>query len=428
MNADFQPSLMGFRMHLSLRLILAAVALLSVVAPNHAEASDARRRVLFCTDIAMGLDCTNVFGSPPSAADPDDAWAIAWALNNPDWEVVGVVVSFGNCACETPPPTCDAPAPDPGQIACEVLDEQIEIARWVVQACGRETPVYRGASRRFALDGPAPDGTTEALEAVLADPEPVTIIGIGPATDPAYLVRDLAALGRLDRVERLMLEMGQIGPWAGQAGFTINGMPVSDYNFRSDPDAAKWLFDTADLLPETTLVPFNSIRFGYVTEPGLDLLAAVDRATTDRVSADSRAWLEKWVGIFGEPGFHLWDLVCTLAAADGAEFDTVPVRATVECIDGTPSLQLTEAPRGSRITCARHLASMGPPLVSQPVTFASADATTGTSDQTLLAQLALKAWLDCPVTPATCAVDLNGDGRIDAADLGLLISMWGICP
>ena len=79
-------------MHLSLRLILAALALLSVVASNHAEASDARRRVLFCTDIAMGLDCTNVFGSPPSAADPDDAWAMAWALNNPDWEVVGVVV------------------------------------------------------------------------------------------------------------------------------------------------------------------------------------------------------------------------------------------------------------------------------------------------------------------------------------------------
>ena len=71
----------------------------------------------------------------------------------------------------------------------------------MVEACGRETPVYRGASRRFAVDGPAPDGTLAALESVLADPEPVTIVGMGPATDPAYLIRDLAMLGRLDRVE-----------------------------------------------------------------------------------------------------------------------------------------------------------------------------------------------------------------------------------
>ena len=88
------------------------------------------------------------------------------------------------------------------------------------------------------------------------------------------------------RVERLVLEMGQFGPWAGQAGFVINGTPVSDYNFRSDPGAVKWLFEQGDSLPLTTLVPFNAIRLGYITEPGLDLLAAVERATTDRVAAD----------------------------------------------------------------------------------------------------------------------------------------------
>jgi inosine-uridine nucleoside N-ribohydrolase len=405
--------------------ILCAVLLVAIVRSSDA---DTRRPVVICTDISMGLDCTNVFGSPPSAADPDDAWALAWALNHPDWNVLGVIVSFGNCACETPPTTCDAPAPEPGEIPCAVLDEQVEIARWVVEACGRDVPVHRGASRRFSIDGPAPEGTRAAFEGILAHPEPVTIIGIGPATDPAYLVRDLADVGRLDRVERLVLEIGQFGPWAGQAGFVINGTPVSDYNFRGDPDSVRWLFETPDVLPETTLVPFNAIRFGYIAEPGLDLLAAVDRATTDRVAADSREWLTKWVGIFGEPGFHLWDLVCMLAIVDGAEFDTVPVRATVECLDDRPSLQLTEVKGGSRITCASHLAAMGPPLLSQPVTFASADATLGTSDQNVIAQLALKAWLDCPPTPARCPGDLNGDGRVDGADLGLMIAMWGACP
>ncbi len=405
-------------------LVAAPVA----AASPRADAGDGPRRVVVCTDISMGLDCTNVFGSPPSAADPDDAWALAWALNHPEWEVVGVVVSFGNCACETPPTTCDPPPAEPGEIPCEVLDEQVEIARWVVEACGRDTPVHRGASRRFAIDGPAPAGTVAAVEAILAEPGPVTIIGIGPATDPAYLVRDLAAVGRLDRIDRLVLEMGQIGPWAGQAGFTINGTPVSDYNFRGDPEAARWLLEGEDSLPETTLVPFNAIRFGFVTEPGLDLLAAVDRATTARVAADSRAWLEKWVGIFGEPGFHLWDLVCMLAVADGAVFDTVAVRASVECLDDRPSLQLAEIRGRSRITGALHLSGMGPPLVSQPVTFASAEATSGSSDQNVIAQLALKAWFDCPPAADPCPGDLNGDGRVDAADLGMLIAMWGVCP
>ncbi len=236
-------------------------------------------------------------------------------------------------------------------------------------------------------------------------------------------------LGRLDRVERLVLEMGQIGP-VGRAG----GIP-DQRQCRSPtttsvaiPMRPRWLFETTDELPETTLVPYNAVRFGYITEPGLDLLAAVDRATTDRVAADSRAWIEKWVGIFGEPGFHLWDLVCMLAVVEGAEFDTVPVNAAIECIDGNPSLQLTEAARGGRITCARHLAAMGPPLLSQPVIFASAEAAAGTSDQNVIAQLALKTWLDCPVTPIECAGDLNGDGRVDAADLGMLIGMWGVCP
>ncbi|MCP4797807.1 MAG: nucleoside hydrolase, partial [Phycisphaeraceae bacterium] len=98
-----------------------ALVMLLIFTSVRAEADDSRRRVLLCADVAMGLDCTNVFDSPPSAADPDDAWALAWALNHPGWDVVGVVVSFGNCACETPSTNCDAPAPEPGQVPCEIL-------------------------------------------------------------------------------------------------------------------------------------------------------------------------------------------------------------------------------------------------------------------------------------------------------------------
>jgi hypothetical protein len=71
---------------------------------------------------------------------------------------------------------------------------------------------------------------------------------------------------------------------------------------------------------------------------------------------------------------------------------------------------------------------MGPPLVSLPIVFATADATAQVSDQNVIGQLALKAWIECPVGPERCAGDLNGDGRVDGRDLGALIGEWGDCP
>ncbi|MCH2160453.1 MAG: hypothetical protein MK085_01130 [Phycisphaerales bacterium] len=41
--------------------------------------------------------------------------------------------------------------------------------------------------------------------------------------------------------------------------------------------------------------------------------------------------------------------------------------------------------------------------------------------------LLLSAWGDCPKA-GDCAADLNGDWSVDAADLGLLLSFWGDCP
>ncbi|MCP4836455.1 MAG: nucleoside hydrolase, partial [Phycisphaera sp.] len=77
-------------MHAIQTLVFASISMLLITFPARAEGGgDAPRRVLLCADVAMGLDCTNVFDSPPSAADPDDAWALAWALNHPGWDVVG---------------------------------------------------------------------------------------------------------------------------------------------------------------------------------------------------------------------------------------------------------------------------------------------------------------------------------------------------
>ena len=32
------------------------------------------------------------------------------------------------------------------------------------------------------------------------------------------------------------------------------------------------------------------------------------------------------------------------------------------------------------------------------------------------------------IAPQSCVGDLNRDGRVDGADMGLLIASWGFCP
>ena len=56
-------------------------------------------------------------------------------------------------------------------------------------------------------------------------------------------------------------------------------------------------------------------------------MARSKRPAAVAIAADSRAWSAQWGESFGEPGFHLWDVVCCLAAADGAVGGVPPRRA-----------------------------------------------------------------------------------------------------
>jgi hypothetical protein len=40
----------------------------------------------------------------------------------------------------------------------------------------------------------------------------------------------------------------------------------------------------------------------------------------------------------------------------------------------------------------------------------------------------LLAWGACPSPPTSCPSDLNGDNQVDGADLGLLLLAWNRCP
>ena len=415
---------------MAMKLMPALMSILVLGTPLHAGSEDSRN-VVICTDLAMGLDCMNIFGSDPKPADPDDAWALAWALEESGWNVMAVVVSFGNCSCEALDVSCSGLVNDATSLNgdCEILDEAVKVTEWTVAQSGQAVPVLRGSANRFAPNALSPAGTAEAIDLIRKSKQPVTVISIGPATDPAYILRDLADADDLEQVNELYLEMGQYGEWAGQVGFQIGEARVADYNFRCDPGSVQSLLDlneSNEAFPAFTLVPYNAIREGLVTEFMLDAMAMSARPAAVQIAADSRAWNAQWVETFGEPGFHLWDVVCCLAAADGAVFETQSVSAEIECLDGKPALTLAESNDDTGIICAHYLAGIEPPLSTMPLDFGDPAAPLGVPDQNAIAQIGMLGCMALDGQPE-CPGDLNHDGVVDGVDLGLLLSYWGLC-
>ena len=158
----------------------------------------------------------------------DDALAILLALASPELNVLAVTVAGGNVG----------------------LAHTLRNARALVSLTGRDTPVYAGADRPLlgafvsetgvhGQDGiggvilpegapPAPGLAADVIRRILRDAaEPVTLIGIGPATNLALALTTEPALA--ERVAQIVL---MSGAWAEG-----NVTPAAEFNAWSDPEA-----------------------------------------------------------------------------------------------------------------------------------------------------------------------------------------------
>ena len=158
----------------------------------------------------------------------DDALAVLLALASPELNVLAVTVAGGNVG----------------------LTHTLRNARALVSLTGRDTPVYAGADRPLlgafvsetgvhGQDGiggvvlpegapPAPGLAADVMRRILRDSvEPVTLIGIGPATNLALALTTEPALA--ERVAQIVL---MSGAWAEG-----NVTPAAEFNAWSDPEA-----------------------------------------------------------------------------------------------------------------------------------------------------------------------------------------------
>jgi inosine-uridine nucleoside N-ribohydrolase len=158
----------------------------------------------------------------------DDAVAILLALASPELSVLAITVAGGNVG----------------------LEHTLPNALALTALAGSEVPVHAGAARPLldwfiseshvhGDDGvggvvlppggsPAPGLAADVIRRILRDaPEPITLVGIGPATNLALALATEPALAC--RVERIVL---MSGAWAEG-----NITPAAEFNAWSDPEA-----------------------------------------------------------------------------------------------------------------------------------------------------------------------------------------------
>jgi purine nucleosidase len=165
----------------------------------------------------------------------DDALALFLAFASPEIDVLAVTVAGGNSG----------------------LEHTLSNALALTSLAGADVPVHPGANRPIlgsfttapaihGTDGlggvrlpaggaPSPEIAADAIRRILrTTPEPVTLVGIGPATNLALALMTEPAL--LPNVARIVL---MTGAWAEG-----NATPAAEFNALSDPEALAVLLGT----------------------------------------------------------------------------------------------------------------------------------------------------------------------------------------
>ena len=218
-------------------------------------------------DPAYGYGSTEVGNQ--HVRDADDGWAILHALQDPSLHVDSVLVSFGNAWSWLD--TADAPnrlKPNPN-LDWSFPDPQIE---WVNQAASflgqPDVLVEKGSIVQYQFDSGLSVGAQKIVDRIrgrYSDRNPVTLVGIGPATDILKVVKSLANSGDLDSIASITMELGQYQRFesdleiVGPDGSEV----IGDANMLNDIEAMRELLNFSER-PLINFVPFNSVRSGVL--------------------------------------------------------------------------------------------------------------------------------------------------------------------
>src|SRR4051794_36793710 len=221
------------------------VALSLGVVPSRADAQSAERlTVILDTDIG---------------GDIDDAWALGFAMQSPDIDLVGVTITDQN-------------TPARARVACKLL--HVGGRDDVPVAVGRKTSDAREFQFTWAEDftakTPVPQPAADFnVDTVRKHPGAITLVAVGPLQNVADALRKEPNLGKM--LKRVVLMSGSIGPSA----WSSSAMP--EWNVKEAAADAKVVYSAR--LPMTT-VPLDSTTYVTLKEEERTALRTRDSAVT----------------------------------------------------------------------------------------------------------------------------------------------------
>ncbi|HYN05242.1 MAG TPA: nucleoside hydrolase [Vicinamibacteria bacterium] len=253
--------------------------------------------------------------------DIDDTWALALALKSPELDVKLVVTDFGN------------------------TEQRAKLVARVLELAGRtDIPIGIGIKEN---DDPGPqaewvkgfdlakypgqvlkDGVQALIDTVMASPEPMTLIAIGPPPNlKAALEREPRIAGKL----RLAGMYGSI-----HLGYDGKPNPEPEWNVRANPAAARALLAApwrdAILTPLDTCgrVQLSGERYARVRDSSDALLRGLVEAYG--IWCRNRDWCAKDPGFVAAKSSTLFDCVAVYLAVsrDLVKTESTGVRVTDE--------------------------------------------------------------------------------------------------
>ncbi|MBI3403670.1 MAG: nucleoside hydrolase [Acidobacteria bacterium] len=309
-------------------VLVTLAAMIVMAVPTVRSQPAAAHHIIFDTDFAL----------PPQ----DDGLALAFALNSPELDIVGITTVAGNY---------------------NLARANADVLRMLEIATRGDVKVYGGARRPLAHEkdtfatshygkwwsddpAPAPPGgfAKKALEpmpaaefmarTVMARPGQIEILAIGPLTNVATAIQQQPAFARA--VKRIMIMGGAIASLPDGGG---NITPNAEFNFWVDPEAARIVLRSG--IP-IVLSPLNvSVRTSFDRESFRALTASVTPITR-LIDAQMRPRYES------NPDFHphMYDEV---AAASLVDPTLVKTKRMVVDVDATHGINYGVSVGGAEV-------------------------------------------------------------------------------
>ncbi|KAA3643021.1 MAG: nucleoside hydrolase [Chloroflexi bacterium] len=256
----------------------------------------------------------------------DDAMAIFYALNSPEFEVIGLTSIFGNAYTEI----CT-------QNALRLLE--IADRTEIPVAAGADRPLtvefkgpadfVHGANGQGNANLPAPkiqpinqSAAEFIVDQIKQHPGEVTLAPLGPLTNIALAL--LLDPTIVDDIHEIVL-MG------GNAFVPGNASPAAEANILNDPEAADIVFG---MQCPITMVGLDVTEKVYMSPEVLDHITSFDNPESQHLAKILPFYHDFFTGRRGEPGIHVHDSTVISYLLDPALFTTVkhPIRVATSGI------------------------------------------------------------------------------------------------